>query len=359
MKTQLKTSGRRTIGVDLGDKRSHICVLDAEGQIVSEGSITTSPAAFRQYFAAVPFALAVVEVGPHSRWASELLAGLGHEVLVANAGKVSLIHQSDRKNDRLDARHLARLARVDPSLLSPITHREGRAQAHLSVIRARDVLVRTRTALINCVRGLVKPTGLQLPSCASAYFTCKVAELIPHSLLPAIAPLLEQLDSLSNAILEYDEQIAHIARTERPETAQLTQVTGVGTLTALAFVLTISDPHRFGKSRLVGSYFGLRPKQNQSGESSPQLGISKAGDHYLRRLLVGSAQYILGRFGPDTDLRRWGLKLAERGGKSAKKRAVVAVARKLAVLLHRLWVTGAVYEPLRNTEKILAAKAAA
>ena len=196
---------------------------------------------------------------------------------------------------------------------------------------------------------------MQLPACASVYFTNKVAALIPPSLLPAIAPLLEQLDSLSNAIVEYDEQITHIARTERPKTARLEQVAGVGTLTALAFVLTVSDPHRFEKSRQLGSYFGLRPKQDQSGERSPQLGISKAGDPYLRQLLVGSAHYILGRFGPDTDLRRWGLKLAERGGKSAKKRAIVAVARKLAILLHRLWVTGQVYEPLRNTRKLHAA----
>jgi transposase len=175
----------------------------------------------------------------------------------------------------------------------------------------------------------------------------------------AITPLLEQLESLSNAIQQYDEKIERIARTERPETKQLEQVTGVGTLTALAFVLTISDPHRFAKSRQVGNYFGLRPKQNQSGESCPELRITKAGDHYIRRLLVGSAQYILGRFGPDTDLRRWGLKLAERGGKNAKKRAVVAVARKLAVLLHRLWVTGVAYEPLRNTQRAPAAGVAA
>ena len=359
MKTALTTSAQHTIGVDLGDKRSHVCVLDGEGQIVSELTITTSPIAFRKYFVAIPSALVVLEVGPHSRWASALVASLGHEMLVANAGRVPLIHQSDRKNDRLDARHLAKLARVDPSLLCPITHQDGTTQAHLSVIRARDVLVRARTALINCVRGLVKPTGLQLPSCASGYFARKVAGLIPDALLAAITPLLEQLESLSDAILQYDEEIERIAHTERPETKQLEQVTGVGTLTALAFVLTVSDPYRFAKSRQVGNYFGLRPKQNQSGESSPQLGISKAGDHYLRRLLVGSAQYILGRFGPDTDLRRWGLKLAERGGKSAKKRAVVAVARKLAVLLHRLWVTGAVYEPLRQAEKTPLASAAA
>jgi transposase len=359
MKTQLAVSGRHTIGVDLGDKRSHLCVLDAEGQVASEYTITTSPTAFRKYFVVISSALVVMEVGPHSRWASALIAGLGHEVLVANAGRVPLIHQSNRKNDRLDARHLAKLARVDVSLLCPVTHRDGTTQAHLSVIRARDVLVRSRTALINCVRGLVKPTGLQLPSSASAYFARKVAGLIPDALLAAITPLLEQLESLSNAIQQYDDEIERIARTERPEVKQLEQVTGVGTLTALAFVLTISDPHRFAKSRQVGNYFGLRPKQNQSGESCPQLGITKAGDHYLRRLLVGSAQYILGRFGPDTDLRRWGLKLAERGGKNAKKRAIVAVARKLAVLLHRLWVTSAAYEPLRNTHRALAAGAVA
>jgi transposase len=355
MNTGLTTSARHTIGVDLGDKRSHVCVLGAEGQVTSELTISTTPTAFRKYFIAVPSALVVIEVGPHSRWASALIAGLGHKVLVANAGRVPLIHQSNRKSDRLDARHLAKLARVDPSLLCPVTHRDGTAQAHLSVIRARDVLVRARTALINCVRGLVKPTGLQLPSSASAYFARKVAGLIPDALLAAITPLLEQLESLSNAIQQYDEEIESIARSERPETKQLEQVTGVGTLTALAFVLTISDPHRFAKSRQVGNYFGLRPKQSQSGESCPQLGITKAGDHYLRRLLVGSAQYILGRFGPDTDLRRWGLKLAERGGKNAKKRAIVAVARKLAVLLHRLWVSGTAYEPLRNTEKAMLA----
>jgi hypothetical protein len=218
MKTQLTTSGRYTIGVDLGDKRSHLCVLDAEGQIASECIITTSPVAFRKHFLVIPSALVVLEVGSHSQWASDLLTGLGHEVLVAHAGRVSLIHQSDRKNDRLDARHLAKLARVDPSLLSPITHRDGRAQAHLSVIRARDVLVRTRTALINCVRGLIKPTGLPLPSSASAYFARKVSGLIPEILLAAVTPLLEQLDSLSDAILQYDEQIAEIARTERPAT---------------------------------------------------------------------------------------------------------------------------------------------
>jgi transposase len=113
-------------------------------------------------------------------------------------------------------------------------------------------------------------------------------------------------------------------------------------------VLTVEDKDRFEKSRDVGCYVGLRPRRNDSGQSQPQLRITKEGDPYLRKMLVQGAQYILSRRGPDTDLKRWGLHLAQHGGKRAKKKAVVAVARKLGILLHRLWVTGEVYEPLRN-----------
>ena len=128
----------------------------------------------------------------------------------------------------------------------------------------------------------------------------------------------------------------------------LRQVPGVGALTALTYVLTLEDPARFADPRAVGSYLGLRPRQADSGDLSPQLHVTKAGDEMLRRLLVGAAHYILGPFGPDTDLRRWGLGLAARGGKRGKRLAVVAVARKLSVLLLRLWATGEAYEPLRN-----------
>jgi len=160
------------------------------------------------------------------------------------------------------------------------------------------------------------------------------------------------IDELSERIDEYDQVLEHVAEKRYPQTALLTQISGVGTLSAITFVLTIEDPHRFARSRDVGSYLGLRPKQQDSGDRSPQLRITKAGDQYLRKMLVSCAHYIIGPFGPDTDLRRWGLKLCERGGKNAKKRAVVAVARKLAVLLHRLWVTGEVYQPLRPQAKV-------
>ena len=170
---------------------------------------------------------------------------------------------------------------------------------------------------------------------------------MPEDLFPGLATLLETIEGLTRTIREMDREVEQVCNTRYPETALLRQVKGVGPITALCFVLTIEDPTRFTKSRSMGAYLGLRPKHRNSGDQQPQLRITKGGDRLMRRLLVSAAHYILGPLGPDTDLRRSGLQMAERGGKSAKKRAVVAVARRLAVLLHRLWVTGEEYEPLR------------
>ncbi|MGA2328271.1 MAG: IS110 family transposase [Bryobacteraceae bacterium] len=238
---------------------------------------------------------------------------------------------------------------MDPQLLRPIRHRGEKAQQDLLVIRARAALVDARTGLVNAVRGLAKSAGERLPSCDTDSLGVERLEPLPEKLREPLKPLLQQVESLTEKIQEYDRQVEQIARTEYPETQLLRQVSGVGPLIALTFVLTLEDRDRFEKSRDVGCYVGLRPKRSESGESPPQLRITKEGDIYLRKLLVQGAHCILSRRGPDTDLKRWGLKLAERGGKNAKKRAVVAVARKLAVLLHRLWVTGEVYEPLRNS----------
>ena len=350
-----RAQARLTVGVDVGDKRSWFCILDEEGEIVVKGSLPTTPNGFKKQFELLGPSRIALEVGAHSRWISEQLKRYGHEVIVANARQLPLIYASDRKRDPVDAEKLARVARLDPKMLCPIEHRSVKAQRDLAILRARDLLVGMRTKLINAVRGLVKNEGVRIAACSPEKFPAKASEIAPRELMPALAALLEQIDSLNQRIGEYDQMIVHKAQTDYPETARLDQVSGVGALTALGFVLTVEDKHRFAKSRDAGCFVGLRPKQSESGESAPQLGISKAGDGYLRRLLVNCAQYILGRFGPDTDLRRWGLKLAERGGKNAKKRAVVAVARKLAVLLHRLWVTGEIYEPLRNNRSTVKA----
>jgi transposase len=354
-----RKEGPITIGLDLGDKTSRYCVLGADGEPLSEGSVATTKKAMLQKFSGVRRCRIALEVGCHSPWLQRLLSSLGYEVIVANARQVQLISASSRKTDRMDARLLARLARVDPQLLRPIRHRSEQAQSDLMAIRVRAALVEARTSLVNAARGFAKAMGERLPTCDTASLGVKKMETLPAGLQERLRPLVEQVEALTKQIAELDSTIEQIARTQYPETALLKQVSGVGTLIALTFVLTVEDRERFQKSRDVGCYVGLRPKQGESGQSQPQLRISKEGDRYLRTLLVQGAHCIVSRRGPDTDLKRWGLKLASHGGKNAKKRAIVAVARKLAVLLHRLWVTGEVYEPLRNSRMVRSKQRAA
>jgi transposase len=327
---------RVTIGLDLGDRSSRYCVLGEQGEVLSESSVPTTRKGLAQILGSKPRGRIALEVGTHSPWVSRCLTELGYEVIVANARRVRLITDSSRKNDRLDAKTLARLARVDPELLSPIRHRSEQAQADLMVIRARAALIEGRTMLVNCARGMAKSYGERLRSCDPDQFRQQLAGVLSKHLQNALQPLLAEVESMSKRIQEYDKQIEDIAKSRYQEAELLKQVHGVGILTALTYVLTVEDPHRFRRSREAGAYFGLRPKQRESGDSQPQLRITKEGDAYVRKLLVQCSHYILGPFGQDSDIRRWGLKLAERGGKNAKKRAVVAVARKLAVLLHKL-----------------------
>jgi len=300
-----------------------------------------------------------IEVGTHSPWVSRLLKSFGHEVIVANARQVQLISKNSRKSDKLDAERAGTAgaggsgvvaAHSSPRRAGPSA--PGRDSSTSGADRGSD-RIGERGAWLGQVGG--RTVGELRPgSDGSGTFGGAGSFPARHT-----EPLLQEIESLTARIKGCDHKIEQIAR-EYPECELLQQVSGVGTLIALTFVLTVEDPHRFAKSREVGCYVGLRPKRSDSGESQPQLRITKEGDIYLRKMLVQGAHYILGYRGPDTDLRRWGLKLAARGGKNAKKRAIVAVARKLGILLHRLWVTGEVYEPLRNSQaKQKAAKAAA
>jgi transposase len=339
---------RLTVGVDLGDQWSNYCILGLEGETLVEGQLRTTREDVAEFFRALLAARVILEVGTHSAWVREVVVGCGHEVLVANPRLMDGTKRRKRKNDRIDANQLARLGRIDPQSLFPMEHRSTEVRQDLVVLRARDALVSVRTQLINTTRGLVKSMGTRLPKCSSPSFAHQVEEALPAEVRESLLPLVRLAEALSDCIQVYDERIEKLGQEKYRHTELLRQVKGVGPLTSLAYVLTLENPDRFAKSRDVGPYLGLVPKQEDSGDSQPQLGISKAGDVMLRRLLVGSAHYILGPFGPDTDLRRYGLRLCERGGKNAKKRAAVAVARKLAVLLHRLWISGEVYEPLRH-----------
>jgi transposase len=350
-----KEQPKMTAGLDLGDKYSYLCLIDQEsGEVIEEGRLRTTPETLKRRFSSdqqQQQLCIAIEAGTHSPWVSRVLEECGHEVLVANARKVRLIYTNKRKTDEIDAENLARLARLDPKLLYPLKHRGEHSQAHLALIRSREALVGSRTQLVNHVRGAVKSFGHRLPKCSARSFHKKAAEHIPEALWPALGPILEMIGSLTERIRDYDRQLQTVCEEHYPETDLLRQVEGVGVLTALSFVLTLEDPYRFAKSRAVGAYLGLVPAIDQSGDRDPQRRISKEGDEMLRKLLVGSAHYILGPFGSDSDLRRHGEKVARGGGKNAKKRAVVAVARKLSVLLHRLWVTGELYDPLYNTHR--------
>jgi transposase len=344
---------KMTAGLDLGDKYSYLCLIDTQsGEMIEETRLRTTPEALKRSFSAREPMRVAIEAGTHSPWVSRLLEECAHEVLVANPRKLHLIYKGKHKTDKLDAENLARLARLDPKLLSPLKHRGETSQAHLALLRSREALIGARTQLINHVRGAVKSLGHRLPKCSAESFHKRAPTEIPGVLRGALGPLVETIASLTARIKEYDFELEAMTRVNYPETSLLRQIQGVGTLTALAFVLILEDPERFGKSRAVGAYLGLAPGKDQSGQSDPQQRISKHGDEMLRRLLVGSAHYILGPFAQDSDLRRHGLKIAERGGKNAKKRAVVAVARKLSVLLHRLWITGEAYEPLHNAQRL-------
>lgn len=352
---QKATKQRLTVGLDLGDRNSHYCILEESGETASEGGVPTTAASLQSLFGKMPSSRIALEVGTHSPWVSRLLGSLGHEVIVANARKVRLISQATKKNDRMDAEQLARLARVDPKLLAPIHHRGAEAQADLAVIRARALLVETRTALVNGARGLVKPMGGRLKPCDSDQVGEDLVKGMGAEVKAAVGPLLKSIEELTKQIAAYDQQLAEVAK-RWPEVKLLTQVYGVGTLIGLSFILTLEDAQRFRYSRDVGAFLGLQPKQHESGERQPQLGISKQGDRLVRMLLVQAAHCILRKGAPDSDLQAWGLAKMEGRGKNNKKRAVVAVARKLGVLLHRLWVTGEVYDPLYNRKAMEAAQ---
>jgi len=330
-----------------------LCIIDSkDGRVLEEVKLRTSRAAFERFFSTATGMRVALETGTHSPWASRVVSACGHEVIVANARQVRLVHASKRKSDRLDAEKLARLMRFDEQLLAPVQHRGRQAQADLSVLRSRASLVRGRTQQINTVRGLVKSFGGRLPKGASTAFHRAAGKHMPKELLPALLPNLAVIEQLNVQIMALEMRIKELAHRNYPEAQLLMQVKGVAEITSLTFILSLEDPSRFAKSRSVGAYLGLAPGQRQSGARDLSMHISKEGDEELRRLLVQCAHRILGRYSQDSDLKRHGESIIQQGGANAKRRAVIAVARKLAVLLHHLWATGEVYEPLKNSRRV-------
>lgn len=348
---------RKTIGVDMGDKNHTICVLDSECNIESRATVGNTAQLIREYFGKHEPCLVALEAGTHSAWVSRVIEDLGHEVLVGNPRKLRVIWNSNEKCDDRDAEMLAKIAQFNPELLYPIRHRGAAAQNDLAIIKGRDMLVKARTMLVTHARGIVKSSGERISTCSTESFHKRLRDEMPKDLESALEPIMKSLEDMTQRIRHYDKLIVKKSTEDYPETSRVSQIAGVGPVTALAYILTLEHADHFRKSRDVGPFLGLVPKRDQSGQTDKQLHITKAGDEYLRRLLVGCSHYIMGNFSPDSDLKRFGLKLSERGGKNAKRRAVVAVARKLAVKMHHLWASGEDYEPLhkKNNKKKKAA----
>jgi transposase len=340
----MKKRSKHTIGIDLGDRTHQVCVLDRQGEVVERKGIGSDRGALRSLARRYPGARTIIECGMQSPWISRFLIELGMEVIVANPRKVRAIWQQERKSDKRDAEMLARIGRVDPKLLKPIRHGSADAQRELLSIKMRDALVRQRVNIISAIRFTLKSLGHRVSNPSTARFHKVVLEQVPKECVTLIEPMVEVLAEMTRRIKDLDRIIKRAADSH-PAARHLQQIIGIGPITALYFVHKIEDPGRFAKSRDIGAYLGLCPKRDQSGDCDKQLRISKAGDGYLRRLLVSAAQYILGHFGKDCALRDFGLRLSERGGPRAKKKAVVAVARKLGVLMLSLWKSGEDFRP--------------
>ena len=345
-----------TVGMDLGNKKNEIYIMNSiNGNPVETGSVLNDRVSIGNYFQRFlepKNVKVVIEAGTHSPWIYHLLKDMGFVILVGNPRKLRMIWMSDNKNDQKDAEMLARIGRFDTRLLHPIQHRDMEAHKDLNIIKCRDALVSCRTNLVNTVRGLLKSQGIAVPSSSTDAFAKKVVSILPSELKPIFNGLIKTIEELTLKIKKFDKLITKICEKKYPEATHLQQIKGVGPITSLTFILTLEKHKRFKKSRDVGPFLGLVPKRDQSGDTDKQLSITKSGNCYLRSTLVSAAHYILGPFGEDCDLRRYGLRIAARGGKAAKRKAVVAVARKLAVLMHSLWKSGETYEPLRKSKKI-------
>lgn len=337
-------------GIDLHTKSSEVVVIGEGGEIVEHAKIPTTETALRRWFGNRDAMVVCIEACGQSAWAARILSSLGHDMVVANGARVRLIAEATLKNDTVDATTLARLVRADRTLLSPITHRSPETQRQRAVLRSRRTLVNARTACTNAARGILRSFGHKTPSRSAEKLAEAIADdRIPEELVAAVAPLVRVALELTIEIERLDEDVEEMGE-DHPAVALLQTVPGVGPLVALAYVLCIEDPARFPKSRSTAGYLGLRPKMRESASSSRFGSITKQGDPEMRKLLVQAAHGML-RSHADSDLKRWANGLSARIG---KKKAVVALARKLAVVMHRMWVTGEPFHPFRDARELAA-----
>ena len=345
----------RTIGMDLGRSKSNFCIYGDDRERAEEGELRSTREVVAAFFDRQPPSRVVMEACGPCRWIAEEAVQAGHEVVVANPREFRVILTSHKKSDRNDARVLGEFGQFKPELLHPVKLRGTKCQAARTLLSSRGQVIAMRTELICVVRSAIADLGVEIgPTGASKNFHKYLEGKIPSVLSAALEPLLSVLESIDDAVNTFDRSIDHVSKEHFTETALLRQVHGVGPIIALTFVVTIEDAGRFKRSRDVGAFAGLVPRSRASCDATPELSITKRGDAALRKALVNAATYIVGPRGEECDLQRWGRKLQDRGGQRSKAKARIAVARKLAVILHRLMLTGEVYNPNHNQEKAAA-----
>jgi transposase len=343
-------------GIDIHTRKSNYCALDESGEEIGTANFLTTKKAFTHHFGKIDKAKIAIEAGAHSHWIAELLKELGHDVVVANPRRVGLIAKNREKDDQTDAELLARLVRTDPRLLHGTHTRSAENLILRGMIKSRSTLVECRTKLINSVRGIVKPFGIVIPRCNSEQFHEVAINYEPISsgnVKAVIAAMLVQIGSLTKEI-DFQTKAIEGIEFDDPTITRFKTVPGIGNLIALAYVAYIDDPNRFGRSEQVGKYLGLSSGRRFSGGGGHTLGITKEGDPQMRALMLQAA-YAFMRSKKDSELKQWTVQLmARKGGKDsreAKKKTATALARKLGVLLHRIWITGEKFEPFYHTKR--------
>jgi transposase len=334
-----------TIGMDLGNRKHTVCALDADGNVLFRKEVANTPDELKVFFEENKGATVAMETGLCCRWISALSKASGCDTIVGNARELAMIWGDKNKNDRNDAEKIARLARADRNLFHPVTLRDDAHHRLFQLLELREGEVKERTRRVNSIRGMCKANAVFLPSCDAALFHKVAASALPEGMRKMFRPTLDALAATDRAIRRYDAMIEDCCRRQfKAETGLLQTVPGVGPITAAAFVAAVDDPARFGKARDAGPFFGLTPGQDQSGDGDAPKQITRAGNEMVRHLLVNGANKILQRNSKDNALKRHGMKICARGGKVARRKAKVAVARKMAVLMLAMLKSGKEYD---------------
>ena len=329
-----------TIGMDVSDRKTQVCVMAKTGatpKIVMETTIPTTKDGLAKFLSTQDGAAPVAfETGMHCRWMSEVAEGMGFKVYVANPCRLRMITESKTKNDVNDARMLARIALSDPGLLHPVKLRGPEHQKMLNLHEMRNLLVKQRTGIVVQLRAIAKSMGFRIAKCQAAGFHNLDRKAWPEGFRDIAWPMLKNLEQLAVTIKTYEKQIRELAETPtfKAQVERLMEIRYVGLFVATGFIaVTGGDMDRFEKPRDIGPWLGVTPRQDQSGDIDRQCHITKAGSKMLRWKLAECAQRVLQKNSADTDLKVKGLRICARGGKIAKGKSITAVARGLAVLM--------------------------